>query len=176
MFLNIKLSPFFPLITILFLLNPLCAAEVTPLALSHTVSNQNAAILLYSVIKLAKKGADTQELDDLYSELRRAEKGAFAYGIINIVASFIEQQPVQGSPLDSATDATGYVATYWLVRKAYKAITETDTALKIKERLALDSIPETYTNACKQIIIGLASYLIYTWSKSMDTSLAPLTI
>ncbi len=151
----------------------LCAGIWTGTTLTNDLlatmlgSNTGASMLLFTALKAVKKTAKAHELEEVKSEMRRAEKGAFAYGVINLILGAVNPENGAAQPIDAVTDAASYTGTYWVIRKIVQHMKKSDLGIVAQQTLMIDQIPESYRKLLKQVVLGVLTHLLHSWTKGL---------
>lgn len=142
------------------------------ITLSSTKSQ--AALLIYTFLKLTKKTSTIQEIDDYYEFLRTTEQGALHYGISTAITESITGTPSQASLATATLDSSGYIATSWLIRTLYDAFFETKSGIALQQALEnANIIPKGSEKLFQEATIGILSTITYAHLKKWISLLVP---
>lgn len=131
--------------------------------------NTGASMLLYSTLKTLKKSAGAQELKDVKKEIRRAEKGALAYGVINLIMGLSHTNANVTQPIDAMVDASEFTGTYWVIRKAAQHFCKSSIGFIVKEALNWNTLPENFRATFKQVSLGLLTHILHQGAMALSS-------
>lgn len=145
------------------------AAELLTPTLSSTKSQ--AALLIYTLLKLAKKSAAIND-DTYYDLLRATEQGALHYGISSAVTDSLANNASQTNLSTATLDSIGFITTSWIVRTAYEWFFATKAGTSLDEKLN-QALPQGSEDLRKETVIGFLSTILYAQLKKFTPLLLP---
>lgn len=171
-----KTSFFKPFMLIALLISPTLSlpAEVAAadtLASAHSSTKSQAALLIYTLLKLAKKSATIND-DTYYDLLRATEQGALHYGISAAVTDSLTDNTPQTNLGGATIDGIGFITTSWVVRTAYEWFFATKAGASLDAQLN-KAFPKGSEELRKETIIGFVSAALYAQLKKFAPILLP---
>ncbi len=148
-------------------------ATVDTLAPALSSTKSQAALLIYTLLKLAKKSATIND-DTYYDLLRTTEQGALHYGISSAVTDSLTGNAAQ-TDLGAATiDGIGFITTSWVVRNVYEWFFATNAGASLDEKLN-QAFPQGSEDLRKETVIGFVSTVLYAQLKKFAPLLLPVS-